>query len=72
MPCAASQLPNQPVLAVDEDEAEADDDGGEGQGEVDEGIEQPGAAEAVAGQNERGPHPEDGVGRHGDEHDQQR
>ena len=40
-------------LAVDEDEREADDDGGDGEGDVDERIEQPGAREAVAGQDER-------------------
>ena len=72
MPWAASQLPNQPVLAVDEDERQADDDRGDGEGDVDQRIEQPGAGEAVAGQDERDADPEDRVQRHGDGGHEQR
>ena len=59
-------------VAVDEDEREADDDGGEGEGDVDERIEQPGAGEAVAGQDERDADAEDRVERDGDGGHEQR
>jgi hypothetical protein len=56
---------------VDQDQGQADDDGGHGQGQVDEGVEQPGAPEAVSGQDEGHPHPEGGVEGDGDDHHQQ-
>ena len=59
-------------LAVDEDERQADDDGGDGEGDVDQRIEQPGAGEAVAGEDERDAHPEHRVERYGDDGHEQR
>ena len=59
-------------MPVDEDQGQADDDGGEGERDVDQRVEQPGAREAVAGQDDGDAHAEDGVERHGDERDEQR
>ena len=72
MPRCGQPVPPPACVAVHEDQREADDDGGDGEGDVDERIEQPGAREAVAGQNERDADAEDGVERHGDGDHEQR
>ena len=63
MPRGGQPVAEPAGLSVDEDQGQPDDDRGDRQRDVDEGVEQPGAGEAVAGQDERDADAEDGVER---------